>query len=88
VKLAFALQHTSVRVSVPVDRVDAYRHFAAQCVALAHHTQSPHDRTLLLEMAMVWSRLAEYAAKIRAPQESAEPPKPADPSVSPAAILP
>jgi hypothetical protein len=48
-----------------VERVDAYRHFAAQCVELAHNAQSPTDRTVLLEMALVWSRLAEYAVKHR-----------------------
>jgi hypothetical protein len=46
-----------------VERVDAYRHFAVQCVALAHTMNSPRDRTLMLEMALVWSRLAEFAAK-------------------------
>jgi hypothetical protein len=45
-----------------LERCDAYRHFAAQCVELASHMDSPHDRTILLEMAMLWSRLAEIAA--------------------------
>jgi hypothetical protein len=56
-----------------VERVDAYRHFAAQCVELAHSAQSPNDRIVLLEMALAWSRLAEYAVKHRvseAPVES------------------
>ncbi len=46
-----------------MDRVDAYRQFAAQCVELARQNGSPTDRTILPEMALLWSRLAEYAAK-------------------------
>ena len=34
---------------------------------------SPGDRTLLLEMAMLWSRLAEYAAKNAVPKVRVEP---------------
>jgi hypothetical protein len=56
-----------------VNRVDAYRHFAAQCVELAPSIDSPKDRVLILEMALVWSRLAEYAAKQVARKELAEP---------------
>ena len=56
-----------------MDRVDAYRHFAAQCVELARTMTSPGDRTLLLEMAMLWSRLAEYAAKNAVPKVRVEP---------------
>jgi len=56
----------------PVDRCDAYRHFAAQCVELARTMDSALDRSVLLEMALVWSRLAEYAAKTVARKERAE----------------
>lgn len=59
--------------SVLVNRVDAYRHFAAQCVELSRTIDSPKDRALVLEMALVWSRLAEYAAKQVARKELAEP---------------
>jgi hypothetical protein len=55
-----------------LDRCDAYRHFAAQCVELARHMNAPHDRTILLEMAWLWSRLAEYAAKAAVPKEPHE----------------
>ena len=48
-----------------MDRCDAYRQFAAQCVELARTIDSPRDRAVMLEMALVWSRLAEYAAKTR-----------------------
>jgi hypothetical protein len=56
-----------------LDRVDAYRHFAAQCVELAHNAQSPRDRTLLIEIALVWSRLAEFVFKIEMPKEPTGP---------------
>ena len=56
----------------PVDRCDAYRHSAAQCVELARTINSPRDRAVLLEMAVVWSRLAEYAAKTVARKERSE----------------
>ncbi len=45
-----------------LERCDAYRHFAAQCVELARNMDTPYDRTILLEMALLWSRLAEIAA--------------------------
>jgi hypothetical protein len=34
---------------------------------------SPRNRSIMLEMARVWSRLAEYAAKTAARKECAEP---------------
>jgi hypothetical protein len=55
-----------------VDRCDAYRHFAVQCVELSRHLNDPRDRTILLEMALVWSRLAEVAAKAGLPSEPLE----------------
>jgi hypothetical protein len=56
-----------------VDRCDAYRDFAAKCVELAHRTDSPRDRSIMLQMALVWSRLAEYAAKTAARKEFISP---------------
>jgi hypothetical protein len=55
-----------------MDRCDAYRQFAAQCVELTRHMDTPQDRTILLEMALLWSRLAEYAAKAVLPKETLE----------------
>jgi hypothetical protein len=60
-----------------VDRCDAYRHCAAQCVELARRVDSPRDRLIMLEMAMVWRRLAEYAAKTVARKEGVELERPA-----------
>jgi hypothetical protein len=55
-----------------VERCDRYRDFACQCVELARHMNTPQDRTILLEMALLWSRLAEYAAKNSAHKEPLE----------------
>ena len=55
-----------------MDRCDAYRQFAAQCVELARTIDSPRDRAVMLDMALVWSRLAEYAAKTAARKERTE----------------
>jgi hypothetical protein len=52
-----------------VDTCDAYRHFAAKCVELARRMDSPRDRSVMLEMALAWLRLAEYAAKTAAREE-------------------
>ena len=49
-----------------MDRCDAYGHFAAKCVELARRMESSRDRSVMLQMALVWSRLAEYAAKTAA----------------------
>ena len=53
-------------------RCDAYRHSAAKCVKLARTFDSAPDRLIMLEMALVWSRLAEYAAKTVTHKERAE----------------
>ena len=55
-----------------MDRCDAYRHRAAKCVELTRRMDSARDRLIMLEMALVWSRLAEFAAKTAARKQSAE----------------
>ena len=55
-----------------MDRCDAYGHFAVKCVELARTMDSPRNRSIMLQMALVWLRLAEYAAKTVATKERAE----------------
>ena len=55
-----------------MDRCDAYWHSAAKCVELARTMDSARDR-LIIEMALVWSRLAEFTVKIAPLSESARP---------------
>src|SRR4051812_16813007 len=38
---------------------DDYRRLAAECLRIAHDSQNPKDRALLLRMAESWIRLAE-----------------------------
>ena len=55
-----------------MDRCDAYGHFAMKCVELARTMDSPRNRAIMLQMALVWLRLAEYAAKTAARKECTE----------------
>ena len=55
-----------------MDRCDAYRDCAAKCVKLGRTMDSARDRLILLEMALVWSRLSQYAAETAARKERAE----------------
>lgn len=47
-----------------IDRCDTYCRSAAQCTALARKMESLEDRAVLLQMALMWVRLAEHAAKV------------------------
>jgi hypothetical protein len=40
---------------------DAYRRFAAECVAMSQRHESINEKALFIEMAMMWLRLAEVA---------------------------
>jgi hypothetical protein len=42
---------------------EMYRRHAADCLQLAQSASSPADRALLMEMAVLWQRLAERAEK-------------------------
>jgi hypothetical protein len=55
-----------------VDSCDAYGHFAVKCVELARTMDSPRNRSIMLQMALIWLRLAECAAKTGARKECAE----------------
>ena len=46
----------------PLERCDEYRRFAEACIELARHQETPQERAVLLQMALIWSRLAERAA--------------------------
>jgi hypothetical protein len=48
-------------------RADEYRRYAAECVRVAQQTEKESDRLLLLQMAEVWQRLADRAAKGSSP---------------------
>jgi hypothetical protein len=47
-----------------LDRCDEYRRFAEACLEMARLQESPQERAILLQMAYIWSRLAEQAATL------------------------
>ncbi len=55
-----------------MDRCDAYGRFAVKCIELARTMDSLRNRSMMLQMALVWLRLAEYAAKTAARNECNE----------------
>ena len=42
---------------------DSYRRQAAECVNLSQRRESVSDKALLLQMATMWLRLAEFVEK-------------------------
>ena len=56
-----------------MDKSEVYRQFAAQCLDMARSMDSQYDRTVLVEMALLWSRLAEHAMQSAACKEDADP---------------
>ena len=44
---------------------DEYRRLAAECLRIAHESQNPKDRALLLRMAESWMRLVERSESRR-----------------------
>jgi hypothetical protein len=42
-----------------VGKSEDYRRFAHACLEIAHSTENPQTRAVMLQMAQVWLRLAE-----------------------------
>jgi hypothetical protein len=51
---------------------DAYRRYAAECLSMSHRHENKDQKALLMEMAMKWLRLAEFAERNEAADD--EPP--------------
>ena len=51
--------------------VSRYRQYAADCVRQAHSENSPEDKTIMLNVALAWLRLAQQA---ETPQPGDSPP--------------
>lgn len=47
-----------------------YRRYAAECVSMAQGRDSVSDKALLLQMATMWLKLAEFAEKSKITDES------------------
>ena len=42
-----------------MELAEQYKRRAAECIRMAERTDNPEDKTLLLQMAQTWLRLAE-----------------------------
>jgi hypothetical protein len=42
---------------------ETYRRYAAECVALSKRRESQDERVMLVKMAEMWLRLADFAEK-------------------------
>ncbi len=51
---------------------DTYRRYAAECLSMAQRRENIAEKALLIEMATMWQRLAEFAEKH---EPSDEPPQ-------------
>ena len=58
---------------VRMGKSEVYRRFAVECLEMARTMDSEHDRAILLEMALLWSRLAEYAMQSAARKADVDP---------------
>jgi hypothetical protein len=52
---------------------DTYRRYAAECLSMSQRRENVSEKTLLIEMATMWLRLAEFAEK----REGTDEPPPA-----------
>ena len=54
--------------------IDRYRQYAADCVRQAQSEDTPEDRTIMLNVALAWLRLAQQTeARIDSPPTAPEP---------------
>ena len=60
-ELGTALLQMGLSTGGGMSVAEMYRQHAADCVRLAQSVSGPEDRTLLMEMAAIWLRLAERA---------------------------
>jgi hypothetical protein len=58
------------RIKRPVSNYEQYRRYALDCLGLANKTNDLSTRTLLVDMAQAWVKLAEQAAKNAEGQQS------------------
>jgi hypothetical protein len=49
---------------------DTYRRYAAECMSMSQRRENVSDKALLLQMATMWLRLAEFAERNEAADES------------------
>jgi hypothetical protein len=49
---------------------DIYHRYAAECVSMSQRRENASDKALLLQMATMWLRLAEFAERNEGTDES------------------
>jgi len=49
---------------------DTYRRYAAECVSMSQRRENVSDKALLLQMATMWLKLAEFAERNQGKDES------------------
>jgi hypothetical protein len=49
----------AVELGTCMHRAEEYRRYAAECLRVAHQSNDPNDKSLLLEMAQRWRELAD-----------------------------
>jgi hypothetical protein len=49
---------------------DIYRRYAAECLTMSQRHQGVREKALLIEMATMWQRLAEFADRNEGKDES------------------
>ena len=57
----------------PMNRIEAYRDYAWECLALAKSLTSERERRALIEMAAVWHELAEARSRFVDEHDGQEP---------------
>ena len=53
-----------------VSSVNRYRQYAADCVRQAQDEDAPEDKTIMLNVALAWLRLAQQQSQASHPGES------------------
>lgn len=55
-------------------RIESFREYAADCMRRAEGEQTPEDKTILLNMALAWVRLAQQSQAVAGAKDEVAPP--------------
>jgi hypothetical protein len=64
--IQMGLRQIGGRLGGLMTTADAYRRYAAECLSMSHRHENKDQKALLMEMAMKWLRLAEFAERNQA----------------------
>ena len=57
-----------------MNRIDIFRQYATDCIRQAEGAPRTEDKTILLNMALAWVRLAQQSQNTEAPEAALVPP--------------